>query len=144
MRACPGFTTVMMPAQTHWQVAFWSNAGTPETVTGTGGFHGFATAGTHGAGVNTPSAAVVAVCTAGLSGELHIPNVLMFVPGTKSLTVARSVGGGGAGTAAMCGGPGTTVSSEGAAPMLHAICAPLATSIAMTSLSQITQRRTTS
>jgi hypothetical protein len=53
------------------------------------------------------------------------------------------VGGGGAGTAARCGGPGTTVSSEGVAPMLHASWAPLATSIAMTSLSQITQRGTT-
>ena len=65
-------------------------------VTGSGGDHGSAVAGTHGAGVNTPSLAAVAAATAGLAGELHIPNVLIFVIGTKSLTVARSTAGAGA------------------------------------------------
>ena len=48
-----------------------------------------------------------------------MPNVLMFVIGTKSLTLARSTAGTGA--AALCGGPGNTVSSDGVVPMLHSI-----------------------
>jgi hypothetical protein len=77
-------------------VAVWSNAGEPVTNTVAGGAQGAVVAGTHGAGVNTPEAAAVAACTAGLAGELHIPNDLMFVIGTKSVIVARSVGGGAA------------------------------------------------
>ena len=87
---------MIVPCHAHWQVAFWSNAGEPEHTTVAGGAHGVAVAGTHGAGVNTPEAALVAVCTAGLDGDLHIPNDLMFVPGMKSLTVARSTAGTGA------------------------------------------------
>ena len=68
-------------------------------------------AGTHGAGVNTPDAAVVAACTAGFAGDMHIPNDAMFVSGTKSVTVASGAGGGE--LAAMCGGPGITVSTDG-------------------------------
>ena len=84
-------------------------------VTGSGGAHGSEVAGTHGAGVNTPDA-LVAAMTAGLAGELHIPNVGMFVNGTKSVTAAR-----GTGARASWGGPGVTVSTEGAAPMSHII-----------------------
>src|SRR5947209_3101617 len=131
----------MVPCHAHWQVAVWSNAGTPQTVTGAGGSHGSEVAGTHGAGVNTPSAAVVAACTAGLTGELHIPNVMMFVSGTKSVTTARGASGGDA--VATCGGPGVRASSEGLAPISHASCAPLATRIAITSLSQIALPHTT-
>jgi hypothetical protein len=68
--------------------------------------------------VNTPSAALVAVITAGLDGELHIPNVLMFVSGTKSLTAAKSTAG--AGAEATWGGPGSTESSDGVVPISHA------------------------
>src|SRR5579859_6574700 len=124
----------MVPAHAHWQVASSSKAGTPETSTGSGGSHGSAVAGTQGAGVNTPEAAEVAAITAGLVGELHMPNVLIFVSGTKSVITASSTGG--AGVAATCGGPGTTVRTDGAAPMSHAICAPLATRMAMRLLSQ--------
>lgn len=94
--ACPGFTTVIVPCHEHWQVAFWSNAGEPELTTVAGGAQGAAVAGTHGAGVNTPEAALVAVITAGLDGELHIPNDLMFTSGTKSLIAAKSTPGTGA------------------------------------------------
>lgn len=94
-RACPGFTTVMVPCHAHWQTAVWSNAGEPELATVAGGVQGAAVAGTHGAGVNTPEA-LVAVITAGLDGELHMPNDLMFTSGTKSLTAARSTAGTGA------------------------------------------------
>jgi hypothetical protein len=88
-------------------------------VTGSGGSHGAMVAGTHGAGVNTPEALEVAVITAGFVGELHIPKVLMFVIGTKSLIVASSTAG--AGAEATWGGPGTTVSSDGVVPMSHNI-----------------------
>ena len=73
-------------------------------------------AGTHGAGVNTPDAALVAAITAGLAGEKHIPNVGMFVNGTKSVTAAR-----GTGASASCGGPGVMLSTAGATPMSHII-----------------------
>jgi hypothetical protein len=43
----------------------------------------------HDAGVNTPEAALVAAATAGLDSDLHIPNVRMFVSGTKSLITAK-------------------------------------------------------
>ena len=95
-RVCPGFTTAIVPCHAHWQVAFWSNAGEPELTTVAGGAQGAAVAGTHGAGVNTPEAALVAAITAGLDGELHMPNDLMFVIGTKSVTVAKSTAGAGA------------------------------------------------
>ncbi len=72
-------------------------------------------AGMHGA--VTPEA--VAATTAGLDGDLHSPNVRMFVSGTKSLIVAKSTAG--AGAVATCGGPGSTLSSEGVVPMSHAI-----------------------
>src|SRR5579859_4913985 len=119
----------MVPAHRHWQVAFWSKTGSPEEVTGSGGSHGSAVAGTHGAGVNTPDAAEVAAMTAGFEGELHIPNDAMFVSGTKSLIVARRTAG--AGAVATCGGPGITVSAAGVVPISHIICAPSATRIAI-------------
>lgn len=85
-------------------------------ATGCGGAHGAEVAGTQGAGVNTPNAALVAAITAGLAGEEHIPNVGMFVNGTKSVTAAN-----GAGARASCGGPGVVVSTDGAAPISHII-----------------------
>ena len=94
-------------------------------ATGSGGDHGSAVAGTHGAGVNAPDLAAVAAATAGLAGELHIPNVLMFVIGMKSLTVARSTAG--TGEVATCGGPGTTVRGDAVVPISHIIWAPFAT-----------------
>jgi hypothetical protein len=44
--------------------------------------HGNGVTGTHGAGVKTPIAAVVAACTTGLAGQAHMPNGRMFVMGT--------------------------------------------------------------
>jgi hypothetical protein len=75
-------------------------------------------AGTHGAGVNTPNAAVVAACTAGFASDLHIPNDLMFVSGTKSLIVASCAGGGATVTSWV--GSGTTVSGDGTVPIVQA------------------------
>ena len=109
---CPGLTTVMVPAHMHWHVAVWSNAGVPESAAICGGDHGVVVAGTHGAG---PLAAI----TAGLVGALHIPNVLIFVNGTKSVIAARRTPGTGA--AATWGGPGVTVSTDGVMPMSHII-----------------------
>ena len=65
--------------------------------------------------MNTP-AALVAAITAGLAGELHIPNVGMFVNGTKSVIAAK-----GTGASASWGGPGVMPSTDGEAPMSHII-----------------------
>jgi hypothetical protein len=65
----------------------------------------------HGAGVNAPELGAVTAITAGLVGELHIPNVLMFVIDTKSLIVARGTAG--AGAVATWGDQASTVSTDG-------------------------------
>jgi len=72
-----------MPAQVHMHLHSLCKAGWPPIVTvGFGGAQGVPVAGTHGAWVNTPLAAAVAAMTAGLFGDLHIPNVGMFTTGT--------------------------------------------------------------
>jgi hypothetical protein len=57
------------------------------TVVSTG-IHGAGVAGTQGIGVNTPSAALVAVMTLGLLGDEHMPNGWMFLIGTWSMMLA--------------------------------------------------------
>jgi hypothetical protein len=79
------------------------------------------TAGLHGIGVSTPSAALVAAATVGFAKLMHIPKVMMFIPGTVSCTEAA-------------GWPsiitlliGMTISDDGAMPKLHCMTAPLTT-----------------
>ena len=57
MVTCPGFTTAMGALPCALAGGLPIQGGTPEMVTGCSGFSGFATAGTHGAGVSTPLAA---------------------------------------------------------------------------------------
>ena len=54
----------------------------PINTVGEPGVHGAAVAGTQGAGVGTPAAAVVAAATAGFDGVVHIPNGMMLTKGT--------------------------------------------------------------
>ena len=66
----------------HWLV----KAGMPSTINvAAPGIQGVVTAGTQGAGVNTPKAAAVAAITAGLDGDEHMPKDPMQVIGVKSM-----------------------------------------------------------
>jgi hypothetical protein len=86
------------------------------------GVHGATVIGTHGIGVSTPRAAVVAAATTGLVGDVHIPKVGMFTTGANAVIFAASI------LLAMTGGPvGMTISEAGARPKGHAIMAPITT-----------------
>ena len=82
--------------------------------------HGATVIGTHGIGVSTPIAAVVAAITVGLEGLEHMPNGGTFTIGAKSIMVA-------AGVPASTPVAGKTVSVDGAAPKLHCMTAPAQT-----------------
>jgi hypothetical protein len=84
------------------------------------GAHGADVAGTHGCGVNTPSAAAVAAATAGFERETHIAKGMMFVMGILSITVA-------AGIVAITLFAGSTAIAPGAVPKEQLSCAPAAT-----------------
>jgi hypothetical protein len=64
----------MTPPQAHIKVEVLFSAGMFSTRTeGEPGVHGAGVTGTHGIGVNTPRAAVVAVATAGFETVVHMP-----------------------------------------------------------------------
>lgn len=87
--ACAGVTTRIAPPQLHINKDVFCSAGTPLINTpGLQGTQGAAVWGTQGMGVRTPNAAAVAAATAGLAGQLHIPNGEMFTRGTLSFMVA--------------------------------------------------------
>lgn len=66
--------------QTSFEVSF--KAGKLLTgFVGEPGAQGATVFGTHGIGVRTPAAAVVAEAVAGKAGQLHTPNGLMFTMG---------------------------------------------------------------
>jgi hypothetical protein len=75
--------------------------------------HGAVIAGTHGIGVNTPNAAVVAAATVGFESVEHIPNDAMLSIGTKSIIVAAGI------PQTKNGTLGRTTSGHGAAPNEH-------------------------
>ena len=103
----------------HFDVLF--RAGMPPIITvAEPGAHGAVT-GTHGIGVNTPSAAAVAEATVGLAIDMHMPKVGMFVIGMLSMIVA-------AGAPAIVLLVGITISAEGATPNVQVIAAPAVTS----------------
>lgn len=103
----------MTPPHAHWQVDPAVRAGEPPTsVLIAPGFQGVVT-GTHGMGVSTPRAALVAAATVGLARLVHMLNGGMFTSGAQSAIVAagrpststREVGNG--------------ASDDGAIPKLH-------------------------
>jgi hypothetical protein len=114
----------MMPPHMQVQVEVLVSAGRPPTSTvGEPGAHGVVTAGIHGCGVNTPSAAAVAAMTCGFAGLIHIAKGIMLTCGTESMTVATGC------AAAVTPVVGATTSAEGAAPKAHCNIAPLTASI---------------
>lgn len=83
--------TVTTPPQLqlHWQAS--SSAGTPPIVTpDEPGVHGVST-GTHGCGVSTPDAALVAAATCGFASDVHSPKGGTFAGATSSTTPAAAV-----------------------------------------------------
>jgi hypothetical protein len=101
----------MEPAHAHMQVESSVSARRSSTLTAVEpGDQGATVLGTHGAGVSTPIAALVAAATAGLAIERHIPKGPMFVIGTKSITVAMDC------SSAWVSCVGSTTSFTGAAP----------------------------
>jgi hypothetical protein len=59
--------------------------GTPPTNTLEREIHGAGVTGTHGIGVNTPSAAAVADATTGFAIDRHSPNGMMLTNGLLSM-----------------------------------------------------------
>ena len=55
------------------------------------GIQGAGITGVQGIGVNTPKAAAVAAATAGLAGDLHMPNGKIFTKGLKSMMFAAGL-----------------------------------------------------
>ena len=106
--ALPGSVIEITPPHMHDSVQPACSAGCPSIITVVApGAHGELVAGTQGAGVSTPSAAEVAVATAGFDGVPHIPNDGMFVIGANAWMFA-------AGVLALTGVPaGTTLNGTG-------------------------------
>lgn len=96
----------------------------PIKTVGAPGAHGDVVRGTHGMGVNTPNAAVVAAATVGLAKDEHIPNGGTFTMGLKSIIFA-------AGVPVRVRFSGSTTNVDGATPKLHIIEAPMQTCIAI-------------
>lgn len=118
---CAGATIWITPPQLHINFESFCSAGIePISTVGEPGAHGAAVAGTHGIGVNTPSAAAVAAATIGFAGQLHMPNGMTFTMGALSMMVA-------AGAPAMTHGVGKTFNDEGATPKLHCSMVPVVT-----------------
>jgi len=97
------------------------------------GVQGAGITGTQGAGVGTPSAALVAAATAGLDWVVHRPKVGMFFIGTLSKIVA-------AGGPAMVLFSGVTTKAHGARPKLQVIIAPAVTSFGIKQFSGVGSR----
>jgi hypothetical protein len=113
----PANVTWMIPAHEQLQVDPTVKAGMfPIKVLAAPGAHGVVT-GTHGIGVSTPRAAVVAVATVGLARLMHIPNGAMLTIG--ALSMIDPAGMPSIITLAM----GSTVSVDGAIPNEHSIIA---------------------
>src|SRR5947207_2103962 len=109
-----------MPPQMQVNLQLSLSAGMlPIIVVGTPGTQGAGVAGTHGIGVSTPSAAVVAAATTGLEGLLQTPNGMMLTIGAWSMIAAAG------NPPAMTRLTGSTLRALGAAPKLQVIIAPV-------------------
>jgi hypothetical protein len=79
----------MTPPKLHMHFDELFRAGILDTSTvGDPGAHGAAVTGIQGIGVRAPSAAAVALTTAGLPMELHIPKGRIFTIGLLSMMLA--------------------------------------------------------
>jgi hypothetical protein len=78
----PGLVIEIVPAKAHIHLLLLFNAGKLAIITvAEPGVQGPGVTGVQGIGVSTPKAAAVAAATAGLAGDLHIPNGGMFTKG---------------------------------------------------------------
>jgi len=120
---CPGFETVMTPAQLHMSVQLLFRAGLFLIITvNEPGIQGAVdVTGMQGCGVSTPKAAEVAAATCGFAKLIHIPKGMMFFIGTLSMMVAAGS------LPALVIFSGVTISELGATPKLHANIAPFTT-----------------
>jgi hypothetical protein len=115
---------LITPPQAQLQTAVSGNAGKLFIWTfDAPGFQGLSITGIQGIGVKTPNAAAVAVATAGLAMEVHIPKDGMLIMGAKSIIVAANF------PVTMTGEPlGMTIKELGAAPKgTHCKDAPIQT-----------------
>jgi hypothetical protein len=85
------------------------------------GVQGAGVTGRQGIGVRTPNAAVVAAATAGLAGDMHMANGMMFTIGLLSRMLASGW------FAVFTRLTGSTTRLLGAIPILHCSVAPLQT-----------------
>jgi len=84
-----GSATEMVPAHEQAQVESLVSAGSPATLTTLApADQGATTTGTHGCGVSTPCAALLALATCGFVSDLHMPNAPMLLVGTLWRIVA--------------------------------------------------------
>lgn len=112
--AWPGLVIEMMPSQVQLHFETSSSAGMLAIITvDAPGAHGAGIAGTHGMGVSTPAAAVVAVAVAGKVGALQAPNGMIFNMGLWSMMLAAGW------LPQLTLFTGRTIRDEGAAPKLH-------------------------
>ncbi len=100
----------IVPAHRHSHTDPSVSTGRPSIKTLLGEIQGVTTAGMHGAGVGTPSAAAVRAMTAGLAGEWHRPKVGILTIGAKFINVAT-------GRSLAKTPSGSTTRAEGARPM---------------------------
>ena len=76
---------MIVPPNVHCKVLTLSSAGALSRITGfeiAPVTQGAGVNGVHGTGVGVPSAAEVAETKAGLPGDMHVPNGMMFTIGT--------------------------------------------------------------
>jgi hypothetical protein len=96
------------------------NAGVPPmSVLAAPGTQGAVIVGTHGIGVRTPSAALVAAATVGLARLEHIPNGGMFTPVIVLVMTAAGR------PSIVTRGVGRALSVDGASPKVHCNIAPV-------------------
>jgi hypothetical protein len=107
------------PPQAQLHVDPETSAGLPPIVVfAAPGFHGVVN-GTHGIGVSTPSAALVAAATVGFDRLVHIPNGGTLTIGAKSVIVAAGR------PSIITRGVGSGINVDGAIPKLHWSMAPM-------------------
>jgi hypothetical protein len=113
---------VITPAQLHMHIHVLLRAGFLAIITvGEPGVQGAGIMGTHGIGVNTPIAALVAAATCGLARLWHMPKGIIFFMGMLSMMVAAGFPS----TRTLFSG--VTMRLLGATPKLHVHMAPIVT-----------------
>jgi hypothetical protein len=107
------------PPQVHINFEVSSRAGIlPSSTVAAPGAHGAGVTGTQGMGVRTPAAADVALATAGLASEVHMPKGMILTIGTLSIILAAGI------LLVIVWFFGSKVNVDGANPKEHCSIAP--------------------